>query len=214
VVGTAATPSVRHSRWWALLVKRSIPLDIAQGVLIGWGVMILVIGVLITVRGQSMMTTVNGWRSTQACGVPSDWVTQSACAQTLPAINSPSEAMYWQATVDGTGAKLDGTRSYTIHFPKDAQPPVSAFWSITMAGSNRLMVANAAHRYSVSDHSGLVMNSDGSLDIYLEPTTPNGHEANWLPTPSGGFMLWLRAYEPGPAILDGTWRPPAVEAAR
>ena len=195
-------------------MKRSIPLDIVQGVLVGWGVMILVIGILITTRGQSMMTTVHGWRSTQACGVPSDWITQAACAQTLPAINSPSEAMYWQATVDGTGAKLDGTRSYTIHFPAGGLPPVSAFWSITMAGSNRLMVANPEHKYSVSDHSGLVANSDGSTDIYLQPTAPAGHEANWLPTPRGNFMLWLRAYEPGQAVLDGTWQPPAVEAAR
>ncbi|HET7724790.1 MAG TPA: hypothetical protein VFK68_09135, partial [Propionibacteriaceae bacterium] len=87
MVGTATKP--RHSRWWTVLVRRSIPLDIVQGVLVGWAVMILVIGVLITTRGQSMMTTVNGWRSTQSCGVPSDWVTQAACAQTLPAINSP-----------------------------------------------------------------------------------------------------------------------------
>lgn len=205
---------MRDTRWWSPLVRRSIPLDIVQGVLVGWGVMILVIGLLITTRAQSMMTTANGWRSTQACGVPSDWVTQAACAQTLPAINAPSEAMYWQATVDGNGTKLDGTRSYTIHFPQDGEPPVSAFWSITIAGLNRLMVANAAHKYSVSDHSGLVANGDGSLDIYLQPTAPAGHEANWLPTPGGGFMLWLRAYEPKPPILDGSWKPLAAEAAR
>lgn len=76
------------------------------------------------------------------------------------------------------------------------------------------MVANAAHTYSVSDHSGLVANGDGSLDIYLRPTMPAGHESNWLPTPARGFMLWLRAYVPEPPILDGTWRPSAVEAAR
>ncbi|WP_353961851.1 MULTISPECIES: hypothetical protein [unclassified Streptomyces] len=33
---------------------------------------------------------------------------------------------------------------------------------------------------------------------------------NWLPAPTGPFALYLRAYWPEPAALDGTWRPPAV----
>ena len=36
-------------------------------------------------------------------------------------------------------------------------------------------------------------------------------EANWLPAPaSGDFSLYLRAYWPKPAMLDGTWTPPPV----
>jgi hypothetical protein len=194
--------------------KRTIWLDILQGVLIGFGLSLVLIGTLIVARTSTLMTTVNGWQTTQACGVPSDLITQAACARTLPAINPPSEAMYWQATVDGPGAKLDGSTSYVIHFPKGGVPPVNAFWSITIAGANRLMVANSAHTYSVSDRSGLVANGDGSTDIYLQPKVPTGHEKNWLPTPSGNFMLWLRAYEPAPSILDGTWEPPAIEMAR
>jgi hypothetical protein len=197
-----------------ILTKRTIPLDIFQGLLIGFGVSLLVIAALIGVRTSTLMTTVNGWQSTQACGVPSDLITQAACAQTLPAINPPSEAMYWQATVDGSGGKLDGSKSYVIRFPKGDLPPVNAFWSTTIAGANRLMVANSAHTYAVSDRSGLVANADGSIDVYVQPSSPNGHESNWLPTPSGNFMLWLRAYEPAPSILDGTWQPPAIQVAR
>jgi hypothetical protein len=89
-------------------------------------------------------------------------------------------------------------------------PPVEAFWSITIAGPARLMVENAAHKYRVSDRSGLQANPDGSTDVYLQQTAPAGREANWLPTPSGNFMLWLRAYQPRPSVLDGTYRPPAV----
>jgi hypothetical protein len=74
------------------------------------------------------------------------------------------------------------------------------------------MVDNPIHRYSVGDRSGLVPNADGSIDIYLQNTAPAGHESNWLPVPSGHFMLWLRVYQPGPAILDGKYRvPPVVE---
>ena len=36
--------------------------------------------------------------------------------------------------------------------------------------------------------------------------------ANWLPAPRDrDFSLYVRAYWPRPAILDGSWTPPAVE---
>src|SRR5450756_2222714 len=97
---TPAKQPIQHGRLWALLWKRTIWMDILQGALIGFGVSILLIGTLIVVRTSTLMTTVNGWQATQACGVPSDLITQAACARTLPAINPPSEAMYWQATAD------------------------------------------------------------------------------------------------------------------
>lgn len=34
--------------------------------------------------------------------------------------------------------------------------------------------------------------------------------ANWLPAPAEEFTLYVRAYWPEHAILDGTWKPPAV----
>jgi hypothetical protein len=194
----------------SLLWRRSIPLDIIQGLLIGYGLSLLLVYFIIGAQTRAMMTTVNGWKTTQACGVPGGWLVEAACAATLPAVNSPQEAVYWQATVDAQGAKLDGSKTYVIHFPPGGLPPVNAFWSITMANAHRLMTANAAHKYSVSDRSGLQWNADGSVDVFLQPAAPNGREANWLPTPSGDFMLWLRAYGPGPSVLDGSWRPPAV----
>lgn len=211
---TAAAPKNPRQNVLRFLWRRSIPLDILQGVLIGFGLSLLLAFALISVQAQAMMTTVNGWKTTQACGVPGSWLVEAACADTLPAVNAPQEAVYWQATVDANGAKLDGSKNYVIQFPAGGLPPVSAFWSITIAGSNRLMVENPTHKYSVSDRSGLQKNPDGSINVYLRPTAPAGHEANWLPTPGGGFMLWLRAYEPGPSVLDGTYRPPAVTEAQ
>jgi hypothetical protein len=196
------------------LWRRSIPVDIIQGLLVGWILSLVLAFLVIRAQARAMMTTVNGWKTTQACGVPGGWLVEAACASTLPAVNTADEAMYWQATVDAHGAKLDGSKSYVIHFPAGGLPPVHAFWSITIAGSNRLMTKNAAHKYSVSDRSGLQTNADGSVDVVLQPTAPAGHEANWLPTPSGHFMLWLRAYEPGPSVLDGTYKPPAVTKAQ
>jgi hypothetical protein len=193
-----------------LLWRRSIPLDIVQGLLVGYLLSLPLAYLIITAHVRAIMTTVNGWQTTQACGVPGEWLTEAACSHALPAVNAPREAVYWQATLDAQGTTLDGAKHYVIHFPPGALPPVNAFWSITIAGAKRLMVENAAHKYSVSDRSGLEQNPDGSVDVVLQASAPAGHEANWLPTPPGRFMLWLRAYEPGPSVLDGTWRPPAV----
>ena len=69
---------------------------------------------------------------------------------------------------------------------------------------------NPLNRYSVSDRSGLVQNPDGSVDITIQNAAPAGHESNWLPAPSGKFILWLRVYIPGQAILDGKYQVPPV----
>jgi hypothetical protein len=62
----------------------------------------------------------------------------------------------------------------------------------------------------VDDHSGLVRNPDGSVDILLQSQVPSGQAQNWLPTPTGRFKLMLRAYLPGSAILDGSYDVPPV----
>jgi len=36
-------------------------------------------------------------------------------------------------------------------------------------------------------------------------------ESNWLPAPKDEFNLFMRLYWPKKEILDGTWKPPAVE---
>jgi hypothetical protein len=41
-----------------------------------------------------------------------------------------------------------------------------------------------------------------------------GARVSWLPAPNGPFSLYIRAYWPESAILDGTWMPPTVAAAK
>jgi len=72
------------------------------------------------------------------------------------------------------------------------------------------MVRNPIDRYSVGGRSGLVPNADGSIDIAIQSAAPAGHESNWLPAPAGHFKLMLRAYLPGPAILNGEYHVPPV----
>jgi hypothetical protein len=72
---------------------------------------------------------------------------------------------------------------------------------------------NDLKRYSLGAKSKtLVANADGSLTIRVQADPPlEAQRANWLPVPSGSeFSLYLRAYWPRTAIIDGSWTPPAV----
>jgi hypothetical protein len=59
----------------------------------------------------------------------------------------------------------------------------------------------------------LKYHADGSLDVYIQAESPGADkESNWLPTPpSGSFNLTVRAYQPKPSLLDGTYKLPPVK---
>ena len=100
-----------------------------------------------------------------------------------------------------------------LRFPAGELPPSQAFWSVTMTKTSPrgALVANSINRHSLGDRSDLATNADGSVDIYIQNTPPAGHQSNWLPAPTGDFMLWLRDYQPGPSVLSGAYKVPPVE---
>jgi hypothetical protein len=61
----------------------------------------------------------------------------------------------------------------------------------------------------------LKLNPDGSLTLYVQADPPpEAQHDNWLPSPRGGdFSLYVRAYWPKAAVMDGTWTPPLVQRA-
>jgi hypothetical protein len=185
--------------------------EVVSGVLVGAVLAIVTALLLISNQLHAMQTTVNGWSTTMACGKASDGVlVRAACAQSYPMVNLPQEAVYWTATVDGSGQALTGAHDYVLRFPPGGLPPNEAFWSLTMTIAPGYLVANPIDRYSLGDRSGLVPDADGSIAIYIQQADPTGHEANWLPSPSGNFKLWLRAYQPGAAVLSGAYHVPPV----
>jgi hypothetical protein len=184
-----------------------------QGILIGAGLAFITVLIILQ---NVYVTKVNGWKTMFGCGEPGNGILlRAACAVIFSGpINAPQEAMYWTTRVDGRGQKLSGQHDYILHFPPGGLPPNNAFWSLTMGDAKNHFVPNPINRYSVGNRSGLVPNADGSVDIYIQNTAPAEHETNWLPAPTGGFILWLRAYLPGQAILDGKYPvPPIVEVA-
>jgi hypothetical protein len=190
--------------------SRTVRSDVVQGILIGFALAFITAQIYARIKAKK----VNGWITMFGLGVPGNgMLLRAAHAQLFPGpVNVPQEAMYWTTSADGTGHTLSGRRDYIMHFPSGGLPPNNAFWSLTMGDAQNRFVANPINRYSVSDRSGLVQNADGSVDIYIQNTAPAGHETNWLPAPTGKFILWLRAYIPGTAILDGEYEvPPVVE---
>ncbi len=185
--------------------------DLVQGFFVGAGLAVVTVEVLSRIKA----TRINGWITFFGCGLPGNGIfTRAACARIFPGpVNVPQEAMYWKTSVDGAGHTLSGEHDYIVHFPPDGLPPNDAFWSLTMADTKERFVANPIDRYSVGDRSGLAQEPDGSVDIYIQNAAPAGHGSNWLPAPAGRFILWLRVYMPGAAILHGEYTvPPVVEA--
>jgi hypothetical protein len=129
---------------------------------------------------------------------------------------SPEDAVYPTAFVDGEGKPLSGANKYVAHFDKGKMPPADAFWSITMYDQDGFQVPNPIDRFAIGDRDKLVFNDDRSLDIYVQADSPGkDKESNWLPSPEDAlFQPTMRLYSPRPEVLDGTWAPPPFVKAQ
>ena len=126
--------------------------------------------------------------------------------------NHGYEAAYPMTYTDADGDQLDGRNRYTLTFDHD--PPVDAFWSITMYDlPDFYLVTNPIGRYSIGDRTpGLRRGSDGSLTIVMQHEQP-AETSNWLPAPAAPFRPLMRLYQPQPTILDGSYKIPPITKA-
>jgi hypothetical protein len=186
---------------------------IVQGVIIGLVFAYLTTVLVLNAVAKRETSTVNGWAAIRKAGDPGNGLlVRAALQKALPVVNAFEEAAYWTTTTDAAGARLDGEHAYRLRFAAGELPPNAAFWSLTATDTGGYMVSGSTGRSSVSSHSGLVTNPDGSVDILLQPHRPAGAARNWLAIPRGRFKLMLRAYLPGAAIADGDYEvPPVVE---
>lgn len=160
---------------------------------------------------------INGWTFNLKSGnFGTDYLLRAAIAKDSIAQNSPEEAVYSKAYVDGSGNPLKGSQKYVLHFDNDNLPPVKAFWSVTMYNSKSYFEDNPLNRYAIGDRTaGLKYNLDGSLDIYIQHDNPGkDRDSNWLPAPSDDFNLMLRMYIPEDIVLNGEYKIPPVQITR
>jgi hypothetical protein len=153
----------------------------------------------------------NGWMFTTKTGIyGTDYLQRALITAIGLGANRPQDAIYPTGEKDGSGGDFDASsKKYVIHFDKGQMPPVDGFWSITMYDASYFFVPNALNRYT---------NADGSVDLYLQADSPGkAKEANWLPAPKAKFIPMMRLYWPKetpPSIIDGSWKPPAIDEAK
>ena len=164
----------------------------------------------------SIGTLVNGWGIMLKAGVyGTDYLDRAFLTGIGLGANRPEDAVYPTSLTTADGKPYDGTNKYVMHFDKGELPPVRGFWSLTMYDAKFFFVENPLNRYTLSQRNKLKFNTDGSVDLYLQAANPGpDKESNWLPAPEGRFIPMLRLYWPketAPSILNGTWKPPAVQ---
>jgi len=158
----------------------------------------------------------NGFAFTTRTGIyGTDYLMRALITAIGLGANRPQDAVYPTSQRDAAGRKYSGANKYVMRFPKGQLPPAEGFWSLTMYDDKYFFVNNPLNRYSISARQDLKTNPDGSTDLYIQHESPGkDKESNWLPAPSGGFILMLRMYWPSetdPSIINGTWTIPAAE---
>ena len=137
-------------------------------------------------------------------------------------VNTPAMAwkligkgsQYAWGYLDARGNYLDCGKNYKMNLPKD--PPVNKFISICVYDPQTRSMLQTDQPYpsynNVRDKDKVVVNDDGSIDLYFGPEAPAGKETNWIQTVKGkGWFCLLRLYDPLEAWFDKTWRPDEIE---
>ncbi len=141
----------------------------------------------------------------------------------MATVNTP--AMTWKLIgkgsqyawgyLDAKGNYLDGGKTYKLNIPKD--PPVEKFWSVVAYDPQTRSELQTSQPFpsKQSQRDKMIVNDDGSIDLYYGPEAPAGKEANWTQTVRGkGWFSVLRLYSPTEAWYDKTWRPGEIELVK
>lgn len=172
---------------------------------------------------ESVSLTSTNWQMPLDLGDYGDrYLERAMVAREALGANLSRDAVYAYGTEDSAGNPLNGANLYKIHFDAGEFPPANpnAFWSVTLYQLpdenvyDNLLGRNALGIPTVEGHD-ICFNSDGSLDFYIQHNAPSQDQnsieyCNWLPTPTGDFLLLLRMYWPSDALFEG-WVPPEVQ---
>ena len=172
--------------------------------------------IMLQFKVNKAVKNINGWMFDTQTGIyGTDYLNRALVTAIGLGANRVQDAVYPTSLKDADGNDYSGANKYVMRFPKGQLPPVKGFWSLTMYDANYFFIANPMNRYSISARQNLKPNPDGSIDLYIQNQSPGADkESNWLPAPSGKFVLMLRMYWPtekSPSIINGTWKIPAAK---
>lgn len=118
---------------------------------------------------------------------------------------------YFAGFKDGDGAWLSGSNTYRLNVPADV--PARTFWAVNVYDTGtRSMIDTEQGVPGIDGSYDLIRNEDGSVDIVMGPTAPEGMESNWIQTiPERGFFIYFRLYGPEQPWFDRTWKLDDIE---
>ena len=117
---------------------------------------------------------------------------------TTPTNNAAFGTDYYHRTGAVKADPYDNKRNETMYFYTDND---------TQLGQ---LVGESSYEVTFQKGESPPVKGFWSLTMY-DPQHGKEKESNWLPAPPGNFSIWIRAYWPDKAILDGTWKPPVVK---
>ena len=114
----------------------------------------------------------------------------------MATVNTPAMAakipgrgsQYALSVADTSGDPFDGAKSYRVNIP--ANVPAQDFWSMVVYDPQTRSELQTSQPYPSKNNKRdkLIVNADGSVDLYFGPAAPAGKEANWTQTvPGKGF---------------------------
>ena len=120
-----------------------------------------------------------------------------------------SHSSYETLFFDVNGDDLDGSKgAYTV---TTEEPPVDAFWSLTVYDTGRggFLHPNEDDRYHINN-TAAVRNNDGAVTFTFKQDCESA-DPNCLEVPAGRFDVAARYYLPHQPIIAGTWQLPGIE---
>ncbi|MDR1940975.1 MAG: DUF1214 domain-containing protein [Endomicrobium sp.] len=103
------------------------------------------------------------------------------------------QALRFIAVSDAENAELDAqANKYLLRFSKNNFPKAGVSWTAAVYDADGFLIKNPANKYSLGYLNNLKKNKDGSVDIFIQKTSPGkSNESNWLAA-NGVFKIVLK----------------------